>query len=120
MQNKRKPLVLLAVAAVSVAGCEHMTGTQPLVRTRPDLTLEQSMTGLSAEELTMLLDLADRVQDEYASGERAFPVMGHPLEGLSQEQIHALFTAAGMDPARYLPPDRPSGAPSPDGAGGPR
>jgi hypothetical protein len=120
MQNKRKPFVLFALAAVSVAGCEHMTGTQPLVRTRPDLALEQSMTGLSAEELTMLLDLAERVQNEYARGERTFPAMGHPLEGLSQEQIHALFTAAGMNPDRYLPPHRPSSVASPGGTGDPR
>lgn len=120
MTNRSKPLVFSALAAASLAGCEHVTGAQPLVRTRPDLAVEQSLTGLTAEELTMLLDVAARVQSEFAEGQRKLPAMGHPLEGLPPEQIDALFTAARMDPDRYLPRNQPSGSVPSVGAGDPR
>lgn len=62
------------------------------------------MMGIPAEELESLLETADRAQRSYLIGELRFPHTGHPLDGLSAEQIHELFSAAGLAPELYLQP----------------
>jgi hypothetical protein len=94
-------VVLLLVAAVLLGGCEHAAVLQPPPRSGPDPQLVQSATGLEPAELAALLRLADRVESIRLDGEPWTPAMGHPLDGLSPDQIRQLFAAAGLPAERY-------------------
>lgn len=83
------------MAAALLGGCEHaMSLPQP--RSGPDPQMVQSVTGLEPAELAALLRLADRVESTPLDGESWTPTMGHPLDGLSPDQIRELFAAAGL------------------------
>ena len=103
MSRKHTPRLLVAAAAVLLAGCEHATRSQPLVRTRPELVLGQAVNALKPEERAALIDVIERAQQQPGGGERLFSRTRHPLDGLTAKQIDELFAAAGVSPAPYLP-----------------
>lgn len=94
---------IAAVAALLLSGCEQATGTQTLARPHPRLAEAQAFMDMPADELILLLETADRVQQQYLSGELRLPRTGHPLDGLSPVQIQELFAAAGIPAEPYLP-----------------
>jgi hypothetical protein len=114
MQRFRFVVLSLAVCAM-VAGCEHVTGPTPRVapapapapaeaRTKFNSALIQETLDISAEEVAVLLKMADRMDRAIASGRFEWPEMsGHPLDGLTEKQIQELFAAAGMRVEDYLP-----------------